>query len=217
MSSTKQLAANRANAQSSTGPRTPEGKSRSSQNARQHGFTADEFSVITIEDRDAVERLRADLLTLYQPLNSQELFAVERIALAQHTLLRLARLETGLCSVALNRAYGLRGEEPYIHTHDDTPGLDPEHVEMMSRIHCFADGFHGMTSGGPSWSIFLRYQAQAERQYRRAIDELERLQQLRPNFPNEPILEAQPQQITTTSPPENEPIFGPSNAPLRET
>ena len=38
--SDKKLAANRANAAQSTGPRFPEGKARSAQNSRKHGFTA---------------------------------------------------------------------------------------------------------------------------------------------------------------------------------
>jgi hypothetical protein len=36
-------------------------------------------------------------------------------------------------------------------------------------------------------SLLLRYQAQAEREYRRAIEDFERLKALRPEFPNEPI------------------------------
>src|SRR5438105_11544511 len=48
--SEKQLAANRANATRSTGPRTPEGKARAAQNARKHGFTASTFAVVRLED-----------------------------------------------------------------------------------------------------------------------------------------------------------------------
>jgi hypothetical protein len=43
--SEKQLAANRANAARSTGPRTPQGKARSAQNSRKHGFTASTFAI----------------------------------------------------------------------------------------------------------------------------------------------------------------------------
>src|ERR1035437_9715121 len=47
--SDKQLAANRANAARSTGPRSPEGKSRSAQNTRKHGFTATTFADVRLE------------------------------------------------------------------------------------------------------------------------------------------------------------------------
>ena len=43
--SSAQLAANAANAQHSTGPRTSEGKNRSSQNASKHGLTAREVVI----------------------------------------------------------------------------------------------------------------------------------------------------------------------------
>ena len=98
--SDKQLAANRANAAQSTGPRSPEGKARSAQNSRKHGFTASTFTVVRLEDLDEVARLREDLIAVYQPVTSQELFAIERIALAQQTLLRVERLHTGLCTTS---------------------------------------------------------------------------------------------------------------------
>jgi hypothetical protein len=63
--SDKQLAANRANAAQSTGPRSPEGKSRSAQNSRKHGFTASTFAVVRLEDIDEVARLREDAIAVY--------------------------------------------------------------------------------------------------------------------------------------------------------
>ena len=101
--SPEQLAANRANAAKSTGPRTPQGKARSAQNARKHGFTAFTFAVVRLEDLQEVAHLKDDLLAVFQPVNSQELFAIERIALTQQALLRAARLESGLFTTCLKR------------------------------------------------------------------------------------------------------------------
>jgi hypothetical protein len=54
-----------------------------------------------------------------------------------------------------------------------------------------------------SFTLLLRYQAQAERHYRRAIEEFDRLKALRSELPNEPIIEAPPEaqaeQTETTS------------------
>ena len=74
--SPRRLAANRANAARSTGPRTLEGKARSAQNARKHGFRASTFAVVRLEELDEIARLKADLVAVYQPVNSQELFAL---------------------------------------------------------------------------------------------------------------------------------------------
>jgi hypothetical protein len=63
--SDKQLAANRANAAQSTGPRSPEGKARSALNSRKHGFTASTFAVVRLEDIDEVGKLREDAIAVY--------------------------------------------------------------------------------------------------------------------------------------------------------
>jgi hypothetical protein len=94
------------------------------------------------EAPEELARLREDLIAFYRPINSQERFAVERIALAQQSLRRVARLEATLFAAP-----------------------DGELLETVS-----ADGF----------KFFLRYQAQAERAYKNALDELALLQAGRP-------------------------------------
>src|SRR4051812_23539366 len=106
--SAKRLAANRANAAKSTGPRTPEGKARSSRNARTHGFAAAAFTAVGMEDIRQLDDLRASAIHDFQPQNEQELIAVERIALAQLSLFRVARLEAGMFTNAINT--GLDGD-----------------------------------------------------------------------------------------------------------
>ena len=85
-------------------------KARSAQNSRKHGFAASTFEVVRLEDLQEVDNLRADLIAIYQPANSQELFAIERIALAQQAILRIARLESGLLTACLNEALDTSGQ-----------------------------------------------------------------------------------------------------------
>ena len=56
--SPKQLAANRANASRTTGPRSPESKARSAQNSHKHEFTATTFAVVRLEEIDEVAASR---------------------------------------------------------------------------------------------------------------------------------------------------------------
>jgi hypothetical protein len=205
-----QLAANRANAAKSTGPRTTEGKARSADNARAHGFTASTFAVVRLEDLDEVAHLKADLTAVYQPVNSQELFALERMALTQQAMLRAARLESGLFTTCLDTALDADGN-PFVAMSPELAGNgDIEITRAQNRNYALADGFQRMVRQANGWSLFLRYQAQAERHYRRAVEEFDRLKALRADLPNEPILEAQPEETETTSAPPNEPI---SSAP----
>ena len=77
---------------------------------------------------------------------------------------------------------------------------DLEITRGQNRGYALAEGFHRMTSKKSSntWLLFLRYQAQTERLYRRALEDFERLKALRHELPNEPILEAQPEPSEAT-------------------
>jgi hypothetical protein len=150
-----QLAANRANAARSTGPRTPEGKARSAQNSRKHGFTAAEFAVVRMEDLQAFAHLKADLVAVFQPVNAQKIFAIERIALDQQALLRAARLETGLFTARLNQALDPAGQPLFLMTKELTGDL--EVTRAQNRNCALAEGFYRMVRQANSWSLFLRY------------------------------------------------------------
>jgi hypothetical protein len=197
--SPRKLAANRANAAKSTGPRTPEGKARSAQNNRKHGFTASTFAVIRLEDLQEIAHLRAGLLAVYRPVNSQELSAIERIAHTQQAILRASRLESGLFTTCLAEVLDPAGN-PFPYMPEELTG-DIEITRAQNRNFMLGEGFHRLVRQSNSWSLALRYQAQAERHYRRAVEEFERLKALKQELPDEPIADAQPEPKETTCTP----------------
>jgi hypothetical protein len=198
--SDQQYAANRANAAKSTGPKTAEGKARSSQNAVKHGFTAAAFAVVRLEDLQEVANLKADIVSVYQPVNSQELFALERMALAQQAMFRASRLEAGLLTTCMNETMDSQNR-PFVPMSQELAGDgDIQIARAQNRNYCLADGFQHQIRKSNVWSLFLRYQAQAERQYRRALEEFLRLKALRNDLPNEPIL-LQPEETPELCPP----------------
>ena len=79
MATDKQLQANRRNAKRSTGPRSPEGKTRSRLNSRKHGLTAKTL-IIVGECPDDFDQLRAELIDEHHPQSALEAELVERLA-----------------------------------------------------------------------------------------------------------------------------------------
>ncbi|HEY2016230.1 MAG TPA: hypothetical protein VGH38_22155 [Bryobacteraceae bacterium] len=205
-----QLAANRANAARSTGPATASGKARSAQNARKHGFRATAFSAACLEDLQQVANLRDDLIAVYQPVNSQELFAIERIAICQQGLLRAARLETGLLTDCLIEFTDPVDGQPLRRMSKEMAGDgDAEIARAQNRNYALAEGFRMIGSDSNIFSLYLRYQSQAERQYRSAVADFERLKALRPDLPNEPICAGQPEENKAETSPETNPFPAP--------
>ena len=81
--------ANRQNAQKSTGPRTEEGKQRSSQNALRHGLTVTDESLI-LKNSEELSLLIAAHSETYTPRNEAEHTLVRQLSLAT---IRLRRVE----------------------------------------------------------------------------------------------------------------------------
>ena len=85
MASQAQIDANRRNAQSSTGPRTQEGKAVVACNALKHGLRANIFKQ-PMTDPENFDQFLADLVAEHQPQTSSEAVYVERMALCLNKL-----------------------------------------------------------------------------------------------------------------------------------
>jgi hypothetical protein len=86
-----QIEANRANARLSTGPRTEEGKQRSSQNSLKHGVTA-KSDVLPTEDPDPYKRFARALIAGLKPQGELETQIARNLASIQWRLRRLRHL-----------------------------------------------------------------------------------------------------------------------------
>ena len=95
MATEKQIAANRSNALSSTGPRSLAGKARSSQNAVRHGLTA-QHAMLPGEDPQEYAELRGAMFSSLLPQGVLENQLVEQVASLVWRLRRFPAFETSL-------------------------------------------------------------------------------------------------------------------------
>jgi hypothetical protein len=92
MASPSQLAANLLNAQSSTGPRTPEGKARVSQNALRHGLTSQHL-VIRPDEQEEFDIFQTSLTAELSPEGAIETVTFHELLHAAWNLQRFRRIE----------------------------------------------------------------------------------------------------------------------------
>ena len=104
MTTEKQIIANRRNSQSSTGPKTEDGKQKSSQNAVTHGLLA-KAVIIHGEKLSAFEKFRQSLLVDLQPEGAMENLLVEKIANYAWRLRRAVQAEAVLMEQGLTMSY----------------------------------------------------------------------------------------------------------------
>ena len=108
--SPQRLAANRANAQLSTGPRSDAGKAKSSLNAVKTGLTGRTILLPT-EDAEAYETHLLHCVEAFAPVGEREIQLVQSLADTQWRLARIPNLEAGFFALGRLRCAELFEEE----------------------------------------------------------------------------------------------------------
>ena len=93
--SAAKLAANRANAQKSTGPTSAQGKAASSKNRLTFGFHSS-MPCMRDEDPEEFERLRTELHNEHRPVTATETILVDKMVLSHWHYLRATRVINNL-------------------------------------------------------------------------------------------------------------------------
>jgi hypothetical protein len=98
MTSEKQIAANRANAEKSTGPKTPETKAISAMNALRHGLTG-QVNLMPNEDREAHDKFCAAIVGSLFPEGALEIQFAQSVAEDNWRANRARAIETNMFAI----------------------------------------------------------------------------------------------------------------------
>ena len=167
MATLRQIEANRRNAQLSTGPRSVEGKAASRLNALKTGIDA-KTNVIRGEDPAALEALTAEYFERWRPTTPEARALVDSLISNEWILRRLRRAEADLWNYRLL----------------DLSSGGSENNHMLGKVTHY---------GGEIFTRLQRRLDSVERNYHRALKELQRLQsdsaleETNPNSPERPF------------------------------
>jgi hypothetical protein len=131
MATDAQISANQANAQLSTGPRTEQGKARSSQNHLTHGLCSKQFIIPPSQQPD-FDALMADLRDATKPLGAMEFDLFTQLAHASWKLRRCRNAEADLHSLS-----GIPGVDPLL-----APTADPRQRTIQIYAHRAERGYY---------------------------------------------------------------------------
>jgi hypothetical protein len=157
MSSDKKTEANRLNAQKSTGPRTEEGKKRSSQNARRHGITA-QTTVNTEEDRIHHDAFCQAMMTELAPVGVMETFLASSVA---EEAWRLHHSRAACNNIVAIGHFDGTGDR-----------YETNHAE----IHTAITGATVIRDGAKTFELLSLYQQRIQRAFQKYFEQLRQLQ-----------------------------------------
>ncbi len=171
MATERQIAANRRNAQKSTGPRTPEGKARVRLNALKHGLSARYDVPPSAGEQEEFRSLRRGFLAELQPTGPLERLLAEQVILAAWRLGRILQLEAGYLDFRARQF-----SRDFRRDCRDRPA---------SQLLAYAISRDPQVSSDALVRL-PGYESRAQRSFYRALDELRSLQAQRKASPTQP-------------------------------
>jgi hypothetical protein len=181
MATEKQIAANRANASRSTGPRTPSGKARASQNALRHRSLGNS-TLLCSESARNFNAFVAGFYAEHQPSTPTEFALVDTMAAARWRILRMSNIDAANLSVEFNR----QQNDPAFENLDNATRTGLAYREMARESRTL--------------DLINRSEARLQRQFDSALDRLLRLQSLRGKSVYDPDSIVQPPPSSANEP-----------------
>jgi len=159
MATQKQVEANRANAQKSTGPKTPEGRAAVRLNGVKHGLTS-KILVLDGEQESDFTELLASLEAEHWPATPSEEILVRQLAMASWRLRRLYHVEAAVFAVRLT---------------DLEEDMEDDYTTKLPDIERLAYVAIDDARRRSVLDNLSRYESRLERSFYKALHELQRL------------------------------------------
>ncbi|HYI93285.1 MAG TPA: hypothetical protein VEX68_07060 [Bryobacteraceae bacterium] len=165
----RQSESSRSNGALSNGPKTEEGKARSSQNSLKHGLNSDKILVLQTERQEDYDSLRAAYLKRFAPQDEVELELVDEMVGAKWRLRRIRSIETETMDMRMD------DQAEYIRKRGENPS--------GSRRQAMA--FKSLSDTSQALNVLTRYETRLQRTYDRAFENLKKLRAF--PYPEEPL------------------------------
>ena len=179
MASERQIAANRRNAQRSTGPRTEVGKSTSRCNSLKHGLTGDTIILLRGEDPKQYELLQEALISQLRPMQPLE---EQLVGILTATVWRLRRAEGFEAAILewqdhyLERRTQIRLQqsEDYLEGGSFNPAPQAQDLESGQEHHTLGRAVEATLANGMLAKL-SRHESELMRRIERLLNELRKL------------------------------------------
>src|SRR6266581_1016019 len=170
MPTERQSESARINGAKSRGPKSAEGKKKSSRNSLSHGCTASHTIILACEDPEDFERMVEKYDNMYKPVTLEEQDLVAEMISARWRIRRATGIETNLIDCEMVT------EEPKL-------------KQKFAEVDCgmvLASAFRSLADESHSMTMLNRYESRLRRIHKQAHAMLLRLREQRPSEPAPP-------------------------------